>query len=201
MFQKKKEEIEEPIPLTIDDIQKIKDKLSEKDKNEDIEIKIKDLKIKDLLPQSFGEVVITLIKNKHVIIFSDTINGDKYRTIRKSKGGIFSKDSLAYNRKKYHGKYLLIEGNGERKIVRLIEDEELLLFQTLKLIHGIIKDKPYMLLKRLEENENLISNREYIKKNSETEEIIEEVMNINPTSIDIEDDHEFIVSSVSLFDE
>jgi len=201
MFQKKKEEIPEPIPLTIKDIQNIKDKLTEKDKNEDFELKIKDLKMSDILPQSLGEVVILVNGKEHCLVLSDGMNGDKYRTFRKSRGGIFSRDSLAYHRGKKYGKYLLIEGGNERKIVRLIEDDELLLFQTLKLIHGIVKDKPFMLLKKLEENQNLTSTREYIKKNSEYEEEIDDMININPTSVEIEDDHESIVSSISLFDE
>jgi hypothetical protein len=203
MFQKKKEVLPEPEPLTEKDIQQIKEKLTKKDihKNEEVEVKVKDLKMIDLLPQDFGEVAISILDKQHTITFSDTMNGDKYRTFRKSKGGMFSRDALAYTRGKDNSKYLLIEGNGERKVVRIIEDGELLLFQTLKLIHGIIKDRPYMLLKELGKGEKIPGGHGYIKKNSETEEEIEDVMNVNPTKIDIEDDHNSVGSSVSLFDE
>ena len=204
MFQKKKEEIPEPTPLTVEDIQKLKEKLNIKDihKNEEAEIKIKDISIGDLLPQCFDEVDVLIKEGEHILKFSDTFTGDKYRTFRKNKGGIFTKDSLDYHRGNEHGKYLLIEGNGERKIVRLIDDKELLLFQTLRLINGIIKDKPYMLLKKLGKGEKITGKLEYIKKNSEYEVIIdEEVMNINPVAIDIEDDPDFITSSISLFDD
>jgi len=201
MFQKKKEVIPEPEPLTEDDILKLKAKLKAKEKEAE-ELKIKDLNIEDLVPQNFGEIAVNIEDGRHCIMMKDTMHQDKYKTFRKSKGGMFSRDSLAYSRGKNHGKYLLIEGNGERKIIRLIDDEELLLFQTLKLIHGILKDKPYMLLKNLEEDQKIIGFTEYIKKNSEHDEIMEqEVMNINPTSVEIDDDHESIGSSVSLFDD
>ena len=109
---------------------------------------------------------------------------------------------MAYHKGREHGKYLLIEGNGERKIVRLIDDEEILLFQTLRLINGIVKDKPYMLLKKIESGEKLTGNEGYIKKNSEYESIKnEEVININPVAIVIEDDHDYNTSSISLFDD
>jgi len=204
MFQKKKEILPEQEPLTESDIKKLKDKLTAKDihKNEEEELKIKDLSIKDLIPQAFKEITITFEKGSHCVNMGVGMNQDKYKTFRKSKGGMFSRDSLAYSRGNEHGKYLLIEGNGNRKIVRIIEDEELLLFQTLKLINGIIKDKPYMLLKELAEGQKITGTTEYIKKNSEHDEIIEEVvMNVVPTSIEVEDDHESVGSSVSLFDE
>ena len=41
----------------------------------------------------------------------------------------------------------------------------------------------------------------YIKKNSEQEDVAEEVINIGPVAIPAEDDHDSITSSVSLFDE
>jgi hypothetical protein len=200
MFQKKKETLPEPEPLTESDIKKLKEKLAQKEKEEE-ELKIKNLKIEDLLPQNFGEVTISLHNNKHCVIMKETMNQDKFKTFKKSKGGMFLRDSLAYSRGKDCGKYLLIEGNNERKIVRLIEDEELLLFQIRKLIHGIIKDKPYMLLKKLESRQKLTSETEYIKQNSEHEEIVEEVMNVNVTSVKIDDDHISTGSSVSLFDD
>jgi len=59
-----------------------------------------------------------------------------------------------------------------------------------------------MLLKKLGKGEKITGKLEYIKKNSEYEVIIdEEVMNINPVAIDIEDDPDFITSSISLFDD
>jgi len=175
MFQKKKEMVPEPEPLTESDIKNLKDKLTAKE-NESEELKIKDLKIKDLIPQSFKEITVTFINDQHCVMMADSMNQDKYKTFKKSNGGMFSRDTLAYSRGKESGKYLLIEGDGERKIVRIIEDEELLLFQIRKLIHGIIKDKPYMLLRKLQEGQALTSSDEYIKKNSEHEEVIEEVI-------------------------
>jgi len=184
--------------LTEKDIQKLKAKLAEKEVQE---LKIKDLKMKDIIPQAFNEIIIYQDGNEHAVYMTETMNGDKFKTFRRSKGGVFLRDSLAYSREKEHGNYLLIEGNGERKIVRLIEDEELLLFQTLKLIHGIVKDKPYMLLKKLQPGEKLSSADRYIKKNSEHEVVQEEVMATVPLALPVEDDPETLSSSVSLFDE
>ena len=58
-----------------------------------------------------------------------------------------------------------------------------------------------MLLKKLGENDILTNSNEYIKKNNEQLEDIDEVMNINPSPLEEEEDHDFIGTSVSLFDE
>jgi len=198
MFRKKEvEEVQEP--LSIKDIVKIKEKLSE---SEDKNLFIKDLSITDLVPQSFKYGVINIIDGKHVLFLDENVTGDKYKSFNKSNGGRFNNDVVKFTNNNNPGKYLLIEGNNERKIVRLIEDEDLLLYQTLKLIDGIIKDKPYMILKNLNEGEKLTSSERYIKEiNSEiADETI--FMNINPLiPTDEDDNYESITSSISLFDE
>lgn len=199
MFRKKK--IEEPIPepLTEKEIRNLKDKLQEK---EDLSnLKIKDLKMSEIIPQGFKNCVINLDDNgKHMLYATEELTGDKFKTFRKSNGGVFNKDVINFTRDKENGKYVLIEGKGERKIVRLIEDNEILLFQTLKLINGIIKDKPYMILRKLQERENLTNTVKYIEKTSGHDEV-EEVMNTVPLVIEEEEDHETNTTSVSLFDE
>ena len=122
--------------------------MTEKEKLDNLDIK--DLDIKDLIPQSFNGTIVTVMNDKHTIQLPDGMDGPKFKTFRKSNGGVFNRDVLAWKRGKEHGKYVSIEGHGERKIVRLIEDDEMLLFQTLKLIKGIVKDKPYMLVRNLE---------------------------------------------------
>jgi len=85
--------------------------------------------------------------------------------------------------------------------VRLIEDEELTAFKSLRLVKGILKDKPYMVLKNLMPDEKLTGVGRYIKENSEHDEV-EETININIPVINSEDDDfESHTSSVSLFDE
>ena len=186
------------IPLTEKDIQNLKDKLSEK--YDLSNLTIKDLNVGELIPQSFNGTIISELNGRHCLNLPDGMDQPKFKTFFKSPGGMFARDSLAYMRGKEHGKYLLIEGKGERKIVRLIEDEELLLFQTLKLIKGIVKDKPFMLLRNLLPEEKLSNSERYIKENSEHEEP-EEVMAVQPQTAKPEDDHETNATSVSLFDE
>lgn len=198
MFQKKVI-IPEPTPLSEKEIKNLKEKLNEKE--DLVDLKIKDIKINELIPQSFNGTIVSVIDHRHALYLQDGMDGAKFKTFRKSSGGIFSKDVLNYTRNKKHGKYVLIEGNGERKIVRLIKDEEILLFQTRRLINGIVKDTPYMILKKLKENEKYVSTSRYIKeKDRENETVEEEVIIIIP-SPKIEDDHETNTTSISLFDE
>jgi hypothetical protein len=200
MFQKKKIIIPEPEPLTKNDIKKIKDKLTKDEKLENLNIK--DLEIKDIIPQSFNGTIITIMDGLHLLWLGEKMDEPKYRTfLRKSKGGIFNKDVLAYRRGNPHGDYVLIEGNGERKIVRLIEDEEILSFKSVHLIHGIIKDKPYMLLRNLESKDKLIFVGRYIEKeNSEHGSKVEEMIEAPQVKAEGKG-HNSITSSVSLFDE
>lgn len=199
MFQKKKVEEIELAPLTEKEIKTLKDKLT--DKEEFDNLNIKDLDIKDLIPQSINAVIVNKLNDKHCLILPDNMDGGKFKTWRKSRGGMFNKDVLNYLRRNEHGKYILIEGNGERKIVRLIEDDELLLFQTLRLIKGIVKDKPYMLLRNLNPGEKLTCDGRYIEKDSEHKEEIGSMNIVPQVKVEDDDDHDPITSSVSLFDE
>ena len=199
MFQKKKVE-SVPEPLTEKEIQKIKDKLNEKEDLSDL--KIKDLKIEELFPQFVNNVTVTIENGRQTLYLPEGMDKGKFKTFRKSKGGMFAKDVMNFGRGNEHGKYVLIEGKGERKIVRLIEDEELFLFQTFKLVSGIIKDKPFMLLKNLQDGQNYTSSGRYIEKINSEELENEETMNVNPqVTAELEDDHDSTGSSVSLFDE
>lgn len=200
MFQKKVKE-EEPTPLTEKEIQDLKKKLTSKEADIDA-LNVKDLEISDIIPQVYNDVIITIDPDGYQTLHLPYgMDKNKFRTFRKSAGGVFSRDVLDYSRNKDHGKYVLIEKKGERKIVRLIEDEELTLFKSLRLVKGIVKDKPYMILRNLEENDKLTNSVRYIKENSEHEEG-EEVINVAP-QVTAKDDDEYDsnTSSVSLFDE
>lgn len=180
------------------EIKTIKDKLTEKENLKNLDIK--DLDIKDLLPQTFNGTSITIMDGRHTLFVANTMDGAKFKTFKKTIGGIFNQDVLSYSRKKESGKYVLIEGNGARKIVRLIEDEELLLFKTLRLIKGIVKDKPYMLLRSLGPKDRLNGGGKYIEKENSEIEIEPEEMIIAPHPKIEEEDHDSKSSSVSLFD-
>jgi hypothetical protein len=200
MFQKKVKEEEEPTSLTEKEIKSLKDKLTEKSENLD-DLKIKDLKMNDLIPQVYNNVVITIMDGYSTLDLPYGMDRGKFKTFQKSAGGAFHRDVLNFSRGKKHGKYLLVEGKNERKIVRLIEDEELTAFKSLRLVKGILKDKPYMVLKNLMPDEKLTGVGRYIKENSEHDEV-EETININIPVINSEDDDfESHTSSVSLFDE
>lgn len=192
MFYRKKQE--EIIPLTDNEIKKLKDGLVE---NENLSVT--DLDIKDLVPQSFDQGVVNIIKDSHMLFLHDNIDMDKFRTFKKSKGGRFNQDVLDYTRNKDHGKYLLIKTNNKKTIVRLIEDEDILLYKTLKLIDGIIKDKPYMLFKTLDESDTLISSMRYIKEINE--DVLIDSESIPLPSTELEDVNESRPTSISLFDE
>jgi hypothetical protein len=186
--------------LTEKEIKSLKKKLTDKETDVDA-INVKDLKLSEIIPQSYNGTIITIMDGYHTLYLPDGMEKGKFKTFRKSVGGIFSEDVLNYSRGKEHGNYVLIEKKGERKIVRLIEDEELTTFKHLRLIKGILKDKPYMVLRSLGENDKLTSNERYIKENSENLET-EEVMVVNPQVIATDDDdHETNGTSVSLFDE
>ena len=60
---------------------------------------------------------------------------------------------------------MLVEGKDRKTVVRLIEDEEMELFQGLKLVHGKIKDKHYMHLKTVDSDKNVNWNTGYIDNN------------------------------------
>ena len=164
-------------------------------------IKVKDLSINQIIPNTIFDVTINIDNDHHTIYLPVNFNGDRFRTFKKSRGGMFSKDVLNFSRGFKHGKYLLILTDIEKMIVRLIEDEEILMFQSLRLIDGIIKDKSYMLLKTLQRGDKLTSTKKYIEKiNSDNNEEVE-VMNVNlPVQDTVEDDQDYTIRSISLFD-
>lgn len=173
--------------------------MTEKEKLDNLDIK--DLDIKDIIPQSFNGTIVTVMNDKHTLQLPIGMDGPKFKTFRKSNGGVFNRDVLAWKRGKEHGKYVFIEGNGERKIVRIIEDDEMLFFQSLKLIKGIVKDKPYMLLRNLKPGDKLTSTGEYIVKENSEHEIEVPEMIVTPQVKVEDDDHDVPTTSVSLFDE
>ena len=196
MYGKKKEP-EEIIALTPAEIKKI----NKSYKNLDVNYIIKDLSLEKLIPQLFDDAAVTIINNHHMLFLNIDMSGDKYKTFKKSIGGIFSKDLLNFSRNKLHGKYILIEGEGKRIVARLIENEEVLLFQTYHLIHGLIKDKPYMQLKKLHQGEKLSNSGRYIKQRNSEHESVKDDVKINPQVKAVDEDNKFDTISVSLFDE
>jgi hypothetical protein len=167
-------------------------------KNENIEINMNvcDLTIESLVPNVFENCVVAIFEDHHTLYMPTTMNGFVYEIWRKSRGGIFSNDVLAYTRKKPHGKYVLVNGYGDNFVARLIEEEELLVFEALNLIDGHLKDKPYMLLKKLSDQEPLSSSKRIIEDKVEQMHDMVMTMFIEPP-----EEEQSNYTSVSLFND
>jgi hypothetical protein len=129
---------------------------------------IRDLKIEELCPNSINGVIVSIVNNKSEIDLPPNMTSEFFRKWIRGTGGMFSRDVSKHAKGKKSAKYILMEGEGERSILRLIDDEELELFESLKLIDGKVKDKPYMLLKNLAENQSLTTYDRYIEETPES---------------------------------
>jgi len=90
MFQKKVKEEEEPTSLTEKEIKSLKDKLTEKSENLD-DLKIKDLKMNDLIPQVYNNVVITIMDGYSTLDLPYGMDRGKFKTFQKSRKVPFSR--------------------------------------------------------------------------------------------------------------
>lgn len=160
---------------------------------------ITDLKIEQLIPNVIDDFIVTIFEDHHTIALPMNITGTQFRAWHKEKGGVFSKDVLNFSLKKPYGKYVLIKGELLHCVARLITEEEELQFKTLKLVDGQIKDRPYMILKKLQEGEKLSSTQRYINEN-EIEQEDNIYVGASPVASQ-DDDVDHHVGSVSLFTE
>jgi len=164
---------------------------------------VRDLNIKDLVPAHIDGVTIEVVDNKRQIHLPVSMNGEKFFTWRKRRGGVFYKDLFFWLNKKEHGKYVEASGEGILLILRIIEDNELEAFQSKRLVHGKVKDQHIMVLKNLVDEKENAEDYEYIKEIDLDDE--EEDENQNPLpmkNLDISLDEEETNSgrSLSLFD-
>jgi hypothetical protein len=158
---------------------------------------VTDLKIECLIPNVIDNIIVTIFEDHHTLALPMSVNGQYFRAWNKSKGGVFSKDVLNFSLDLPHGKYVLIKGFTMNCVARLISEEEELQFTALKLVDGKIKDRPYMILKKLEEGEKLSSTQRYInEKDMEPEDNI--YVHASQESIH-DDDVDHHVGSISLF--
>ena len=144
------------------DIAKILETVEEKN------LSIKDVKIKDLIPNAIEDVIIAFINDEVQLHFGKDLSGERFKKWKNGRGGVFYQDVKNWKNKKNHGNYVILNGNGEdRTIARLIEEEEVETFDMLKLIDGKIKDKPYMKFRVIGEGEKLTKSDRYIEKSNE----------------------------------
>jgi len=162
---------------------------------EEKNLSIKDLEISNIIPNVINGVIIgtrTATSNAEIYLPKD-MTGERYKKWVQGKGGIFFKDVKRFMNNQPCGKYVLLEGNNQRIIARLIEDIEFDVFNTYKLIDGKIKDKPYMILRSLKEDDELTTTR-YIHEVEEPA-IHEIIIETQPES----EENEII--SISLFED
>lgn len=156
---------------------------------------IKDINISKLIPNVYEGVIIDIQNGKHVLDIPYNMAGISFKNWTKTRGGIFNKDVLNFKKNKPHGSYVLIEENGMVSIVRIVEEDEKLIFKSLKLIDGRVNEKSYMLFKTVPVGQKLTTRERYVE---EKEPYIEEPIEI----INVDDDHQqHMQHSIQLFED
>jgi len=156
--------------------------------------------MEEMLPNNIDGIHINIEDGRRVINMPPLMTGEQFGKWKKSRGGIFSKDVFRWIRGEDHGNYVLLEGEGKKLILRLIEDENLEDFKILKLVQGRLVDKFYMKFKDLSDPEE---ENGYINENDQEDiTLLEDSMTINSTNIPHEDDAEAgSGKSLSLFND
>jgi hypothetical protein len=170
------------------------------EENEDINYSVRDLTIKEIIPNVIDNFLVSILENHHTLVIPSNVVGIQFKAWFNGRGGIFSKDVLNYSRDKKSSKYVLIQGNGLYCIARLISEEEKSLFETLKLIDGQIKDVSYMILRNLREDEQLTNTYKFIKEKDIYTEI-DSTISIPITKPSPDEDQDYHSSSISLFND
>ena len=160
---------------------------------------VTDIKFEKLIPNVIDNFLVTIFEDHHTILLPINTTGTQFRAWNKGKGGVFSKDVLNFSLKKPHGKYILIKSKALKCIARVITEEEELQFKTMKLVDGQIKDRPYMILKKIENGEKLSSTQRYINEKDIEHEENAYIPTSRKTAQDDDVDH--YVGSISLFTE
>lgn len=162
---------------------------------------VTDISIDQLIPNVIDKFIVHIFEGHHTVIIPMTYTGINFANWRKGRGGIFSKDVLNYTLKKPYGKYAILKTVDLHYVIRLIEDEELDLFDRLKLIDGKIKDKSYMIFKKLDENLKLSSSQESVNNIDSIYDEESYTHRISITKIETEDDYDTHKGSISLFND
>lgn len=120
---------------------------------------VEDIDIKDLIPNVIDNFVVAILEDHHTVILPPNINGQQFTIWNKGRGGVFSRDVLKYSRGLNSGKYVIIKEANRKFIARIISEEELFQFKTLKLTSGQVKDTNYMFLKEINEGDSYTCTR------------------------------------------
>ena len=154
---------------------------------------LRNLDINEICPNIIDGVVLSIEENKRRMDLPLNMSSEGFHKWIKGRGGVFSKDITSFLKGKMTGIYILMEGEGERTIIRLIDEEELPDFESKKLINGKVKDKAYMIFKSLKEGEPLIST--YSKY---VEETISDVI-LESEILNMPHDEDSLSQSIQLF--
>ena len=160
-----------------------------------------DLNIADIIPNVIDNYFVSIVDTHHTIFLPMNATGLHFRNWYRGKGGVYSKDVLNFTLNKPHGKYVIIKKDNMSFIARLIDDEEELSFKTMKLVDGYIKDRPYMILKNLQNGEKHTSTYRYINEKDMLLQLENEMHIVTPTSNSHDDDFDSHHGSISLFSE
>ena len=133
---------------------------------------IAEIHIAELIPNVMGNVTIWEKEGEHIVSIPPDMDVMKWRKWILTNAGVFSKDFLAWMRDKRNPKYMIAKSEQYKTVVRLIDEEELLEFESRKLVNGKIKDTYYMHLKTVNNGQNIHGHERYIKEN-----------NVNPDDI------------------
>jgi hypothetical protein len=162
---------------------------------------IKDLQIEELVPTNIEGVSINVVNKIREIGLPLLMGGEQFTKWKNRKAGPFYRDLFLWAKGRDHGKYVSMEEGDEKLIVRLIDENEYDDFAARKLVHGKIKDKPYMILQNLSKNQDSEEKDGYIKEILEEYITLDNSMNINQPNIPQEDDEAGSGKSISLFDD
>jgi hypothetical protein len=136
-------------------------------------------------------VVINVIDNHHTLFLPPDMTSMQFENFMKGSGGIVATDIKNYLDGKPYGKYALFEHDNGRAVIRLISEDEWLKFEVSKLVHGTIKDTAYMIVRELENEEDIKTTR---VNRTPVPDIIEE-----ETTEEVEEEEDD-ASNVPLFD-
>jgi len=164
---------------------------------------ITDLSIGQLLPAVIDEVMISIYEGYHTIFLPMTMNNLAYRIWNKKRGGVFNADALKYSRGKEHAKYIRIQGLGIAVdcIARIINEDEEERFKLLGLIDGIIKDRPYMIVRNINPGQGLSNGEEFVNDIATPHEDLAFYEEVAANMYTVGEDFEPHVGSLSLFSE
>ncbi len=157
--------------------------------------------MEELIPTNIEGVFINVVNKVREIALPLLMGGEQFTRWKNGRGGPFYRDLFLWAHEKEHGKYVSVEEGDEKLIVRLIDDDEYDDFVARKLVHGKIKDKPYMILEDLSKNKESKEKNGYIKENQEKDITSENSMIINQPNIPQDNTEAGSGKSVLLFED